>query len=90
MAVAQRFYKATGKLTYKGKSIGPRSFRLTLGRIKEATGLCFQDFRSYRPDGTTVAACNSTPAVNLHNENPTLVALGKLTHTNPRATLSLK
>ena len=28
----------------------------------------------------------STPAVNLLNENPTLVALGKLTHTNPRAT----
>ena len=28
----------------------------------------------------------SAPAVNLHNENPSLVALGKLTHTNPRAT----
>ena len=28
----------------------------------------------------------STPAVNLLNENPSLVALGKLTHTNPRAT----
>ena len=27
----------------------------------------------------------STPAVNLLNENPSLVALGKLTHTNPRA-----
>ena len=26
------------------------------------------------------------PAVNLLNENPSLVALGKLTHTNPRAT----
>ena len=28
----------------------------------------------------------STPAINLLNENPSLVALGKLTHTNPRAT----
>ena len=27
-----------------------------------------------------------TLAVNVLNENPSLVALGKLTHTNPRAT----
>ena len=27
----------------------------------------------------------SAPAINLLNENPSLVALGKLTHTNPRA-----
>ena len=35
---------------------------------------------------STRAARNSTPAVNVHNENPSLVALGKLTYTNPRAT----
>ena len=31
----------------------------------------------------------STPAINLLNENPSLVALGKLTQTNPRATRSV-
>ena len=30
----------------------------------------------------------STPAVNLLNENPTLIAFGKLTPTNPKAALS--
>ena len=30
----------------------------------------------------------STRAVNVDNENPSLDALGKLTHTNPRAMLS--
>ena len=26
---------------------------------------------------STRAACNSTPAINVHNENPSLIALGK-------------
>ena len=39
---------------------------------------------------STRAARISGPAVNLHNENPSLIALGKLTPTNPRATLSLR
>ena len=34
------------------------------------------------PRGSRISA----PAINLLNENPSLVALGKLTHTNPRAT----
>ena len=44
------------------------------------------------PDACAVACPDlrgkrvSTPAINLLNENPSLVALGKLTHTNPRAT----
>ena len=38
-----------------------------------------------QPRTLTRAECNSTPAVNLDNENPTLTALGKLTHTNPKA-----
>ena len=32
----------------------------------------------------------SALAVDVHNENPSLIALGKLTHTNPRATLSVE
>ena len=38
----------------------------------------------------TGAADITPPAVNLLNKNPTLVALGKLTATNPRATLSVE
>ena len=50
----------------------------------------WQNTQGQLPCTSAGAADNSTPAVNPHNENPTLVALGKLTHTNPRATLSVE
>ena len=45
---------------------------------------CVPDLRR-STGGTDISAL----AINILNENPTLVALGKLTHTNPRATHEL-
>ena len=50
----------------------------------------WQNTQGQLPWTSAGAADNSTLAVNPLNENPTLVALGKLTHTNPRATLSVE
>ena len=52
------------------------------------SAIFLRDCPNQQPRSSTRGERNSTPGVNPHNENPTLIALGKLTRTNPRATLS--